>query len=66
MRYTREYLLKFLETLRDEMMTTMNPFERAQWIAERSYSITGVILQAREEEKEEEKKRKRKLSEFVY
>lgn len=61
MRYTREYLLKFLETLRDEMMTTMNPFERAQWIAERSYSVHGVIFQAREEEKEEAEEKLRKL-----
>jgi hypothetical protein len=51
MRYDREELLRFLETLRDEMMSPMDPFSRLRWIAERVYSITGVLTLAREEKK---------------
>lgn len=50
MRYTREELLQFLETLRDEMMTPMNPMERMKWVGERAYSISGVITLAREDD----------------
>ncbi|MDE1854475.1 MAG: hypothetical protein KGI38_12110 [Thaumarchaeota archaeon] len=49
MRYDRAELLRFLETLRDEMMRPMNPFERSKWVAERAYSITGVLVAAKEE-----------------
>jgi len=48
-RYDREELLRFLETLRDEMLIPMNPFERSRWIAERAYSITGVLVLAKKE-----------------
>jgi hypothetical protein len=49
MQYDRKELLRFLETLRDEMLTPMNPFERSKWIAERAYSITGVLTIAKGE-----------------
>ena len=44
---TRDELLAFLETLRDEMVTPMNPFQRSKWVAERACSITGVLVQER-------------------
>jgi hypothetical protein len=50
MRYTREELLRFLEQLRDELITPMNPFERSRWVAERAYSITGVLTLAKDEQ----------------
>lgn len=49
MRYDRGELLRFLETLRDEMMTPMHPLDRSKWVAERAYSITGVLTLAKEE-----------------
>jgi hypothetical protein len=49
MQYDRAELLRFLETLRDELMTPMNPFERSRWVAERAYSITGVLSLAKKE-----------------
>jgi len=35
--------------LRDEMMSPMNRLERTRWLAERAYSITGVLTLAKEE-----------------
>jgi hypothetical protein len=42
---TREELLAFLATLRDEMMTPMSPFQRSKWVSERAWSITDVLSQ---------------------
>ena len=58
MRYTREYLLDFLEILRDEMMNPMHPFERSKWVAERAVSINGVVTLARNEIDESKVKQK--------
>ena len=49
LQYDRAELLNFLETLRDELLTPMNPFERSRWVAERAYSITGVLSLAKKE-----------------
>lgn len=44
--WTRESLLKLLEELRDDMVTPMNPFKRADWIANRAYQLTAILRKA--------------------
>lgn len=49
--YDREYLLDFLKQLRDGLLTPMNPFDRAEWVAKMGYATTALISLAEKEGK---------------